>query len=52
MTKEELKQLIDKVKHKTATEQEKLAVLKEMNLSMEELNKLLEHLLSSMKNEA
>ena len=50
ITQKQLLELIKKIKNGVATPEEKTKILKELNLSIEEINKLLEALISEMKN--
>jgi hypothetical protein len=43
--------ILEKVKVGEATQEEKMLVLKELNLTIEELNKLLGDVIEAMKNE-
>ena len=51
MDKEELLKLIEKMKNGSASKEEKIILLKELNISVDELNKLFEDLLLTIRDE-
>lgn len=51
MDKGELLQLIEKLKNGTASKEEKTAILRELNISVDELNRLFEDLLLTIRDE-
>jgi len=51
ITKDQALSLLKKIGSGTATPEEKVKILKELNLSMEEVNRLLEDLIVEMKKD-